>query len=58
MDETEKEGVGSDKAEIKRTDDPDDPLYWLKKSVEMTEQGRHEEAAAFREAAMSIIEKN
>tara|TARA_B100001142_G_scaffold262678_1_gene265717 strand:- start:770 stop:3025 length:2256 start_codon:yes stop_codon:yes gene_type:complete len=58
LDETEKEDIGSDKAEIKRIDNPDDPLYWLKKSVEMTEQGRHEEAAAFRKAAMSIIEKD
>ena len=58
LDETEKEDIGSDKVVIKRTDNPDDPLYWLKKSVEMTEQGRHEEAAAFREAAMSIIEKD
>jgi hypothetical protein len=57
LNETENESVNDEGSSKNRVEDPEDPLYWLKKSVEMTKEGRHEEAAAFRETAMSIIEK-
>ena len=57
LDETEKESSEEGVANIKKSENPEDPLYWLKKSIEMARQGRQEEAEAFRETAMSILEK-